>query len=392
MCASCTSLASDLEVKLKGSFDFQAGYFNSNAPAGILDEDGRKPNRISRYQKDVAFLSQGAVGIEASNTLEDGFIYGAKMGIETTTKSSRKFQSCLFMQSDYGRAELGSDQSAAARMRITPYSIASGAGGVWDAWVKADPTVTKTSEVPFVTGFSNFLDQKMRSSGKVEFSRKVTYYTPEFHGFQAGVSFIPDSSNVGYADVKDAAVQHSPVYSQYYFYIKNGVSGGFTYTTPITEDVKLKLSAVGETGKVIAQAKSKDGTATVEPYDFGYLKTFNLGAQLDYKDWSFAAAYADHLNSLTKNTEPNKATKIYGGSVRYKWTKTSISLAYVHSLHKNNKVHAATLGADYKIAPGLKTYAEATYFEAKGRYLSANLDKSSSHKGLIGVIGAKVEF
>ncbi|MDX1916598.1 MAG: porin [Rickettsiaceae bacterium] len=387
--ASLGASASDINVKLKGVVDFQAGYFNSNAPTGFLDENGLRPNRISRYQKDFAFLNTASLGLEAINTLEDGFIYGAKLGIETTAKSSRKFQSCLFVQGDYGRGEMGSDQSAASKMRITPYSIASGAGATWDIWVKADPTATKTSEVPFVTGFSNFLDQKMRSSGKIEYSRKVTYYTPEIYGLQAGVSFIPDSSNVGYTDIKDTSVTHSPVYSKYYFYIKNGVSGGVTYKYDISKDLKMKLSLVGENGKVIAIAKN---VKTTLPYDFGYLQTFNVGAQIDYLDWSFACAYADYLNSLTKHTELRKATNIFGGSIRYKINDASFSLAHIRSMHKNNKVHATTLGADYKIAPGLKTYAEATYFESKGAYLSEDFTKSTSHKGVIGLVGAKLEF
>ncbi len=388
--ALIATATTDVEVKLKGAFDFRAGSISTNGPKKVSTAAGKRVDRISKNHKDFAFATTAFLGLEATNTLEDGFVYGAKLGIETTTKSSRAFQSCLFMEGDYGRLEMGSAKSPASSMRITPYSIAAGPGGDWDSWAKPDPTSEENRQVPYVTGFSNFLDQKLRSSGKVEYSRKVTYYTPEAYGLRMGLSYIPDTSNVGYAGVYDSSVQHSPVYSKYHFYVKNGIAAGLTYNKELTEDVKIKLSAVGETGKVVAE-KKKNVVASVD-HDFGYLKTYNIGAQLDYKNISFATSYADHLNSLTQKDELNKGTKIYGFSTRYKWEKISASIAYIASSHKNNKIKAVTIGTDYKMAPGLKPYAEVAYFLAKGKYMDPTAEKPPSHKGFVVVVGAKVEF
>ncbi|MDX1924181.1 MAG: porin [Rickettsiaceae bacterium] len=387
---SLSSKANDVELLLKGGFDFQAGYFSSNAPKKSDNDATAKPNYITQNQKNLAFLSTAYVGITAQNTLESGFIYGAKIALDTTTKSSRKMQSCIFMENYAGRVELGSEKSAMSKMRITPYSVAAGPGDAWDMWVKTDPVGAKDQQIPYATGFSNFLDQKMRASGRVEYSRKVTYYTPEFYGFQIGVSYIPDSSNVGYSEIKDESIRYTPSRSKYYFTVRNGFASGITYSKEFSKDTKLKLSFVNETGKVVA--KPKDPNTTV-PYDFGYLNTYNFGAQLTMGKVSIAASYGDYMRSLTTKDQLRRKTQIYGVGAKYAWDKDlSTSITYVKSEHMKNQIYAITLGADYKLAPGLLPYAGITYFSTNGKYNHSQDEKPSVHKGVIGIVGTKLEF
>lgn len=379
---SSSAIASDLSVKLMGGFDFQAGYLKSNAPSFNPKNISEHPNYISHNQKNHAFSSTANMAIEVKNTLDNGFIYGAKIGLETSAKSSRKHQSSIFIESEAGRLEFGSDKSAMTKMRITPFTIAAATAGSWDGWVKGDPI----GQIPYVTNFTNFLDAKMRLPGKIEYSRKITYYTPEYKGFQIGISYIPDSSNVGYGDIKEN-VNHTPIMSDYYYSVKNGFAGGITYNTNLS-DVAMKISAVGEIGKVISRPKNPSVTL---PSKIRKLKNYTVGVEFDYQNFSIASSYGDYMRSFTSSSDPNPSTEMYGLGAAYKFTKLKTSIAYFTSKHRKNAISAASFAVDYKVAPGLLPYAEITSFNAKGRSLSSIGDKKN-HKGVLIISGIKLEF
>jgi predicted porin len=246
--------------------------------------------------------------------------------------------------------------------------------------------------------FTNFLDSKMRLPNKVEYSRKVTYYTPEYKGIQIGISYIPDSANVGYSEIKDTAIKHKPIYADYYYAVKNGFAGGITYNGKIA-DLGIKLAAVGEMGKVIATPKAMNEDADTKPpkaeaklpTKFRKLKNYTIGAQVEYKDLSLAASYGDYMRSFTCEKDTDPSTEIYGFGAAYKFDKLKTSITYFGSTHRKNAISATTLAVDYKLAPGLLPYAEVTTFNAKGRHVGKDETKKS-HKGFLVLTGAKIEF
>ena len=360
-------------VKIKGGFDFKAGYIKSNA--------SEKAKPLTENQKNMAFSTSAYLAVDASNKLDSGFLYGAQIAITPTTSTSRKIRSGIYMEADFGRLELGSDQSAVTKMRISPLSIASASGGLWDVWVSGDPSI------PYIMNYSNFLDGKMRLAGKTEFSRKITYYTPEYEGLQLGISYIPDTSNVGYGDLKHD-VKHTPLSSKYTYSVRNGLGVGLTYKKDFDKNFYSKISLVGETGKAIATPKKGTQAPNIKPRR---LKSYHVGAEITRDEYSIAASYANHLRSFSGLTDKRADTAIYGIGGRYKKDKFSSSLTYFASIHRSNKIQAVTLAADYKMAPGLMPYAEATYFQAKGSEID-NPDSKANHKGNLFLIGTKIEF
>lgn len=369
--------SNDLSLKLKGSYDFQMGYIKSNRPSDY--------KKISSLRNHYAFNSTAYLGFDAKNELDSGLIYGAKIGVETTARSARNSPSSLYFQTEAGKTEFGTEKSAAAIMKISPIT------GSWDTWVRGDATAATGRGAPFVQSFSNFLDIKMRSPGKTEYSRKITYYTPKFNGIQFGVSYIPDSSNVGYTSINDSSINHTPMFSEKYFFnVKNGLAGGVTYDKKMSQDFKFKLSVVGEHGKVKPKAKSLV-SSTVKFKDLNYMTT---GAEFVYLDYTFKLAYSDYFKSMTSVSDANRNTNLYGSSLKYNFTKKfSATAAYFVSNHRSNKVNNVTLACDYKLQPGLQPYAEVTYFRAKGRRLSDNINvPKREHKGAFFLLGTKLVF
>lgn len=369
----------DLVTKINGTLDFQAASAKSN-----VKNDN---TALSRANKDFAFQTNASVALEMKNIIDPSFHYGAKIALLTTTETSRDYQSSIFIESDIGRFEFGSDKSAMKKMRITPTSIAA-ASENWSSYIDGDPNSTVNNRIPYSMSFANFLDGKTRTSGKIEYSRKITYYTPNFDGLQFGVSFIPDSSNVGYTGIKDSEVKHSPVFSKNYnFIIKNGVASGISYENKISDSLNAKISVVGETGQIKAQKKNQ----LVKQPESLKLRNYTLGTRVDYNQFSFAASYGNYLKSFTYSEDQRKNTDLYGVGVSMKIDKFNSSINYFRSNHRDNKLNATTIAVDYKVAQGLLAYAETTFFDFRGYYIN-QMNKSKPYKGMIALIGTKIEL
>ena len=395
---SASAYAEGPEVKLNGGFEVQAVYVKNRKPVSST-------NYITGNHKTSGMHSTGHIQADAHSITESGVKYGAKLGLVTTARSSRKLASSLYVESNAGKWELGSDKSAVGKMKITPYTNACATAGGWDVWAKLDPSVTsKPLATMYISNFGGFADPKTRDGDQSEYSRKVTYYTPELGGFQLGLSYIPDTTNSGYTTPGDT--QHHDAAkifdaSRYKVDIKNLFAGGLTYSTK-TEDFSLKIALVGEMGKAKPYFKAPstaEAAALPNPVvpdaKFKKLRTYTVGTEIAYKDVSLTAAYSDYMKSLTSPQIDTlgRNTRIYGFGARYNHpSKVSLSATYFASDHKKNKLNATTLGVEYKGVQGLMPYAEVTVYKTKGRRLAGTEIIPNSNKGTAVVVGMKIEF
>lgn len=281
-------------------------------------------------------------------------------------------------------------------MRITGYKSSCASGNGWDAFINSSPKNGKDAIVPYVTNFCSFLDSKTRTTKLTDYSRKITYFTPKFgsdeHKIQVGVSYVPDTSNAGHDNIDNQHL-HTPVsVSNYKFAIKDGVSYGLVYEGKYSDKLSAKVAFIGERGKPIAFDKLNKYAKSDQK--FKDLNTYNIGGEVTYDQFSVAASYMNYNKSLT-NAEIDtlgRNTSISSGGIKYKFCegKYAASLNHFHSDHKKNKLDATSLGVDYLITAGLKTYAQLTYYKTKGRFLENNEIKSDKSKGTIFIIGGKI--
>ncbi len=381
-CISAIALANQVEVKVKGGIDFQTGWHKNNGTA--------KQQYVSSGRKSMGFNSAAHVHLDLQNKIDNFITYGATVAIETTAKNDRRIASFLYVISDYGKLELGSDKSAHNKMRITGYSVGCGTAGAWDSLASL---TAYPNDIAYVSSFANFLDAKTRAGDKAEYSRKISYYTPLIHGIQLGISYIPDSSNTGYNSLRTGAY-HGPIKpTGYKFVIKDGLAYGASYEGNIGE-VKVKSSIVGETGSVKLYSK------TNAPVDktVSRLSNYTVGTELHYNQYSVACSYGNYNKSLTsaRLDRIGRKTELYSIGGRYKYDKLQASLNYFTSTHKSNNLHAVTIAADYKLAQGFKTYAEVTYYKTNGKFLKVQngneISISERIKGAMLLLGAKLEF
>lgn len=374
-------------VKIGAIAEVQAIHYANNGAAS--------QKALSTYQKKFGFSSSGNFVVNYQLVADSGIKYGTKIGLEQTTKNNRGAPISIYVESDFGKLELGSDASADTKMRITGYSSSCATGNGWDAYIVPSPKNGKDSLVPYVTNFCNFLDSKCRTTRLTDYSRKITYFTPkignEAHKIQVGVSYIPDTSNAGHGGLKDNNL-HTPIgASDYKFAIKDGIAYGVVYEGKFNEELSAKLSLVGERGKPIAFKKSDSKKSDLK---FKDLSTYNIGGKIIYNQVSVSGSYMNYNKSLTNSTIDNrgKSTDIYSAGLKYDFLnkKYAISLNHFHSNNKKNKLDASSLGFDYAITQGLKAYAQVTYYKAKGFDIKNNIQDKS--KGTVAIVGGKVSL
>lgn len=348
------------KVTLGGFSDFQAGY---------SDQD-------TNTVKDFGFRNDNEISVHVDGKTDGGLGYGAVIDLEADItddadnqgeQASRTF---TYLESGWGRAEMGGNKSAASTMRVDASSVAVATGGINGAWTyfASAPTDSFISTSKLVTehGATNAYGDESTYN-----ATKLTYYTPTWAGFQAGVSYTPDaeargqtvalSNNVGYSDIIDLGVSYNHTFDNTW---KLGVAG--TYETATVD---------GQGGAT----SSGDNT-----------DSYNVGAVLGFGGFSLAGSYGEWSSALdsTVATGATQDGDYFTAGLGYEAGPVGLSATYIDSTFEaaagENDFSNLVLGADYKLAPGLTPYAEVSLFEADGT--------TTDNEGTLVILGTQVAF
>lgn len=396
--------ASDIEAKFEGMFDFNAGARSQKkVPAD---------KKLTGNQKNSGLNTYAFFAVTASSRT-DNFEYGAKIVAQPTAQASSGVSSggshIFLIREDLGKIELGSGFDAASQMMITGLDVARGTGDGWSDYAYFSD---ETSPVPSPYGF--FLGGGSFKNNNTESSRKISYFTPSLNGFRFGISYIPDTGNMGstaMGDVDYVTKKARTVYTDDYKYTekktaKNAVAAGISLEHDIAEDVAVKVALTGEYGKAakpgVRENVDKDSTKdpkdvlanTAVNYKLSSMRTYNIGAVLTYGNFSYGASYGNVKGFTSREVDGNKnKTSLYSTAIGYTQGPVGVSLSYLLTDARKNKVDAVTIGTDYKLAPGLVPYAELTYFKGRMHKLPVFSDPTKyTTKGTIALIGMKLKF
>jgi hypothetical protein len=377
-------------VKVGGIVGFQVGGRHQKAPYRMGDNA-----HVTQNQKNWAFNHDARVYVSADAMADAGFKYGAVAGLKTkaqarTGKDSNDLDNTyLFVETNMGRVEAGSNYSAARAMKIDAGSFARGPGGISGDytnfvntnWYQADANSTAQEVGPFVLLPRLLGDYNNVNGTNTEQSRKVTFYSPRMSGLQLGVSYTLDSANVGdRAALNSANATLSPRQA------KNIWSGGLNYSTQY-DQVAVNLSAVGEMGKGIR--------ATGETVKHN-LKGYELGGSLTYAGFtaggSWGTSNKKFFNTATTLNANNKDVKYWDAGLAYVQGPVGVSVNYLNSNFQNNKAKVWSVSADYQLAPGMSPYVEVTNFELRSNASDAKGVKLPKNKGQAYLVGTQLRF
>ncbi len=390
--ASIASNASELpKISIGGSVNLQYGVVQQGETFRYelgQENTGKSiaQNGIVNNATEIEFNVDGKLHSSYGNTNYGGVIVlNADTHLEDDDFTGDK--AYVYLQNKgVGRFEVGSGGSVIKTMVVSANSLAAAAGGingVQQKWINTrNADGTKYGNI-----FIKWPELAMRCDG-ITNGNKFTYYTPQYSGFSAGVSYSPDYSARGtvaaFRNVKrDANSDFNNVFDL-------GVKYEGTFS-----DVGFKIGLVSQIGHA-----KKDTTVRND------MAAWELGGRLDYKNFAVATSFADWGKSGTPKERVGGAkygAKYWTLGGKYHYNGSNFSVTYfngkranvfltqdlaVNAIHEKgfNKNQYLSFGADYSLAPGLMPYAELTTFK-HNRYGSSN-----NNKGHIMIVGTKVYF
>ncbi|MEM9316307.1 MAG: porin [Pseudomonadota bacterium] len=182
--------AAEWDVGVAGDYEVLFGYGNSDvATFGEGDFNGF----------DVKV--EGVIGFEAKVQLDNGIEIGAVVELEPITDDDQIGDSFLFLESSFGRIELGARNSAGYIMSYAAPDVSllganDGQTGEFIPYDEEAGEVFTGSGLGVGTLNSTFIE-----NGENDGAQRFTYFTPRLAGFQLGVSYARDPNNDDNAQV-----------------------------------------------------------------------------------------------------------------------------------------------------------------------------------------------
>lgn len=350
------ALADTPKITVGGFADFQGGYVSEDLDAGLRNH---------------GFRSDTEVSFKVDGKTDAGLGYGAEIWLEADVTSDADNQGLnssktfVYLDGMWGRVELGSNIGADATMKVDASSIARATGGIDGDWyyfaTAPAAQFIATPDLPINYGAGAFGDESSENLNK------VTYYTPRWSGFQAGVSYAVDSDDRG-----QTVSRADNTIGQAEDIITAGVNWEGKF-----DQFGLTLAATGEIGDA-------ENSATED------LRAWNAGAKVTFMGFSVAGSYGDLSDSLQLATTDADSSYWTAGAA-YEFGPFGVSVSYIDSEVEtaagDNEFDNLVIGADYKLAPGLTPYAEVSFFDA-----NAGAAGVADNDGTVVLLGTQLNF
>ncbi|MEM7238899.1 MAG: porin, partial [Pseudomonadota bacterium] len=173
--------SAEFDVGISGEFLAYFGYAGS-------DVDNEPDAEFDGF--DVK--NESKIIFTATTALDNGIEIGAEVALEGSTDEDQIDESFLFIESSFGRVELGSRVSAGYTMFYSAPDVSllgtnDGLTGDFVPYDEEAGSVFVGNDTGFGTLNSTFIE-----NGGNDNAQRFTYFTPRFSGFQLGVSYARD--------------------------------------------------------------------------------------------------------------------------------------------------------------------------------------------------------
>jgi predicted porin len=358
--AGAAQAAETPKVTLGGISNFEGGVESGNDLKAVGERSG-------------AFRTDNVITVKVDGKTDAGLGYGARIDLEADTSNNvdnagvNAERTFIYVDGKWGKLQGGSDLGVTKTMKVDASSLARATGGI-----DGDFTYFFTAGAQQVFATPDlYLDYGAGITGdeSLQTKNKISYYTPRISGFQAGVSYLPDSSING---------QNVTVATRTAGAVRNIVLGALNY--------EGKFSNVGVNVGVTGEYGSAENTAN------NNLRTYQAGAKVSYMGASLAGSYANLSDSLrAKGTSSDSSNYIWTLGAAYEVGAFGASVTYLHSNYDNaattaNKFSNISVGADYKLAAGLTPYAEVNFIDYNSSVAGQD------NKDTVGIIGTQLAF
>lgn len=297
------------EMTLFGSIDIQY-QGNSSNTAGTAGT-----NALGN----INFMNSMMWDINAE--ADNGLAYGGRVDWRPSNHTVDELW--IDMSGSWGKVVIGNDDAVGDDN--VPHAGSVSVGGF--GW---------TGSVVASAGAVGGAPQTAEATARLFDNARVSYYTPDFGGFMAGVSVTPDdNANTTYDTITEVMAKWS------------GDLGGASLT-------------------VAAMHRMADASAAATE-DLGATE---IGATVGVADFTIAANYHDNGDSGIAKTSTATAGEGWSLGVGYSFGDAAVSAAYLSTEiddagTTSDEYENIALDVEYTVAEGLKMYAGAQFAESK---------------------------
>lgn len=389
--------------------------------------DGSLVDIKNRATDDVVGAVDASLTFTVNGINDYGFKYGAFVELNANSTYNswnndlNSKQAYIYGESLLGKVEIGNTLGASQKMKVDASTFARATGGINGKYLNfinlpsisastsaINPLFILIPELPtahggYATGFNNVnyfcdfngdgvisagtdevacYDERSNENYRLNFEEiqnatKISYYTPEILGFQAGVSYTPDTGNKGTSGYLSSKLDTGD--------LDQVIEYGASFTQTIY-GLGISLSFTGENGKTESKSTTEPYRAfrkNLQAYQYGGNLTFwglTIGGSIG--NWNQSMFYKD--KSLNAN---NGDGKYYTYGLAYEFGPVNVSFGAFNSEFQKNEYKAYSVGADYKVAKGFLPYVEFTSFK-----FTPNDTNIETNEGFVVLAGFLLNF
>lgn len=378
-------------LKISGSTSFNSWFFHNDKKL-LQGSRERSACRLQKYGRGQLFtVDDSRLKFAVEGKLDTGMDYGLVFALDATVGATKTLrENYLFFGGSWGKITAGDTYGVLSSMTFGGYDQWGGTGFI------------DGSDFDRVVNYTTGVFHSVNLVGDTNRDTKISYFTPRWEGFQAGITYVPRTEHRGEEDINSITSTVSPKKP----FDTDNISNGINFIHKFANGFEMALSA----SSVFAAKTHAEFTGAKHRR-----KTFSyaFGGTFGYEDIGFSLEYGNNNRSREFKNHRVNAGQFIDFGLSYKWGATKFSTGYYYSwrkaLSEHNKSRNATLSAvtaavDRKLAPGLGVYVEYAYFNmkngiAKGEAARLNKNNTcdfvggvSSNKANVFVIGSRLVF
>jgi len=329
--ATSPAMAEGLSLDLAGHFKGYGVYNNNDEAAGVsLDSTN------IRKETEIHFTGE--------TTLDSGLTVGVHVETEMDRDDSGNTveESYMYLSGGWGRVNFGEEDGVAYLLQVSAPSADSNVDGLRQYISTFNSTGT-------VGGVNVRLDYDHVAVGSGYYN-KLSYMTPVFNGFQAGVSYIPTMTDDGNGRTPVNGDEQVGDYEDGWE-LAARYEGAF-------EGVGVAVGA----GYGSYDAETTNATDAVSDD----AKTWNAGVDLDFAGFGLGVAYLDQSTEAV-NVETETSTWVVGAD--YQMGAYKLGVSYfdqeidVQNVAADTETDRWTAGVNYAYGPGMSFRGSVSMIE-----------------------------
>ncbi|MBN2751903.1 MAG: porin [Rhodospirillaceae bacterium] len=355
------------------------GYMEYWVAGASQDGDYRDGNRVNNF--DVQGESE--IHFKGKTTLDNGMTIGVQVELEAGSNNNGTDtvdESYMWLSGKYGKLIVGSENDVTYLSHVgAPEASQMGIG-------IAESDTNKYLLVPVA-----YLEPIMGGETTGD-ANKLSYFTPKYYGFQAGVSYTPSNTTAG----DDASATSETIAKAISIDDTWGVSLAYSNT----------FSGVGVKAQAGYAISDDNGTTarTTLPGQDGEIQDFGGGLSLSYMGFTLGGS-ARRLVSNVNTSLASRDGVAWDAGLQYAEGPYAVSLSYTRSdvvsargnavtTNDNDTVDLWKVGANYKLGAGVDLFGQLAYLDAQDEDAtnSAAARQKSNDGAFGGVVGLKLNF